>query len=106
MGRGNRTVRLVEMFEDERDRLSFGRVQGFVVMALVVTCMAVLTIKSGSPMALPDSWLTLLGIATGGYLGTKGIGMVGNKTPSSKTESTSVTTISDTSESSGQGGNA
>jgi hypothetical protein len=87
-----RKIKLVEMFEDERDRLSFGRVQGFVVMSMVVGCMTVLTIKAGAPMALPDSWLTLLGIATGGYLGTKGIGQI-NK-PSSESSSTSVTKTS------------
>lgn len=65
--------RWVEMFQGERGEISFARVQGVGCFAMVSLCTMVLTVKQGVPMDIPESWLTLLALSTGGYLGAKGI---------------------------------
>jgi hypothetical protein len=79
-------MRGFETLQGESGNYSFARVQGAFTALMVIGLTAYSTLRTGVPMAIPDSWLTLLGISMGGYLGAKGI----TATVSSKTSSVSV----------------
>lgn len=64
---------IADMFRDERGSTSISRVNAFLSFAFVTGATTWVTIKTGAPVEIPESWLTLFGITMGGYLGAKGI---------------------------------
>lgn len=68
-----------ETLQDETGAYSFARVQAAVTCLMVIALITYLTLKTGSAVAIPESWLTLVGLSVGGYLGSKGIATVGAK---------------------------
>lgn len=63
----------MELLKDEGGTHSVSRLAPFASLVLVVGGTAVLSLKAGTPIAIPDSWLTFFGLTLGGYLGAKGI---------------------------------
>lgn len=69
-------MRGLEALQDETGAYSFARVQATVSCLMVCGLTTYLTLKTGTVIAIPESWLTLVGISMGGYLGSKGIATV------------------------------
>lgn len=84
-------MRLLETLQDETGSYSFARIQATATCLMVMGLASYLTVKAGAMVPIPESWLTLLGISMGGYLGSKGISSVTTPKPTVNSVETSAT---------------